>query len=405
MEERIEPKRIGIVAYSAPPFSAGGVASAHYNLFKALERSGVDVRLFTFGDNQELDEKNLVRRGTPPWIPKYLRKVNGKVFKLIENGHTAYQTVDILSSLFGSWKMGKAISKFNPHVVILSDHGAPGLVVSKGRNTKWVLVSHHNPARFVGEPYFSEYSKKDAAWAVLLENRVLTKVDTVVCPSSYMKSQFVKTYAYTGGIRIIPNLVDELIYTIVPNTNLYISIGMREKFPIIYMPSIGSQLKGREYALQIIRDLASSYSGELGFYLPGIIESGFIEQTKNLPSSVHLYLPGQVEYLNHIANVKACSFGISPSLLENYSMAILEAVCSGVPVLAFKTGGNEEIVNDGNNGFLVNDGDISSLSVLGLKLLKEGNLAAFKNKTLEYSQNHLSNKQPLGKYLDLIESI
>ena len=44
-------KRIVIVASTAPPLGAGGIASAHYNLFRMLRSAGCEVSLVTYGDN------------------------------------------------------------------------------------------------------------------------------------------------------------------------------------------------------------------------------------------------------------------------------------------------------------------------------------------------------------------
>ena len=51
-----------------------------------------------------------------------------------------------------------------------------------------------------------------------------------------------------------------------------------------------------------------------------------------------------------------------PSLAEGISNTILEAMATGLPVLATRTGGNPELVEDGNNGFLVTVGNFSELA-------------------------------------------
>lgn len=398
-------RRVAIVAFSAPPYSAGGVASAHYNLFQSMRQADVDAHLFTFGDYKRPDDEHITRSGSAPWVSKFLRKVNGRIFRLLDSGKTAFQIVDIIASLVGSWRMGKEITRFAPDVVVLSDHGAPGLMLKKPLGTKWILVSHHNPGRFMGAPLFSEFSSLDVDWALSFENRVLRKVDAVVCPTNYMKDWFEKSYVYQGPIYVIPNLINETIFEIAPNVHLRARMGIKPKDPIIYLPSGGSRLKGAEYVVEIIRCLAQSHNGDVGFYIPGIIEAGFRNYMKNLPTLAHPYLAGQVSYNQHIANVKACSFGISPSLMENYSMALLEAAWCGVPMLAFRTGGNAEIIRDESNGFLVDVGDTQKLCELGRRLFDEKNLANLKEKTFKYSRQYLSQAKPLQAYLDLMASL
>lgn len=398
-------RRVAIVAYSAPPYSAGGVASAHYNLFRAMRHAGVDARLFTFGDYNKADEELITRHGTPSWLARLLRKISSAIFRLLDQRKKAYQTADILSSMLGSWKMGRELSRFAPDAVVLSDHGAPGLMLKKMLGTKWVLVSHHNPGRFIGPPYLDEFSSLDVRLALGLENRVLRRVDAVVCPSRYMKDWFEKSYAYSGPIHVLPNLLDETVMDVKPNLNLYIKIGIARKNPIIYLPSVGSRLKGADFALEIIRRLVENHQGEMGFYIPGVLEPGFEKRLDTLPIGAHIYLARQLPYSQHIANVKACSFGISPSLMENYSMALLEAVWCGVPMLAFRTGGNGEIVSDGNNGFLVDEGDIHQLSLLANRFITGDSSVISKKKVADYSRTNLFPAKTLQKYLDLIDSL
>jgi glycosyltransferase involved in cell wall biosynthesis len=101
--------------------------------------------------------------------------------------------------------------------------------------------------------------------------------------------------------------------------------------------------------------------------------------------------------------VKACSFGIAPSLLENYSMALLEAVYCGVPMLAFASGGNPDIIHPGKNGYLVQMGDTNELVKNAQTLLNPRTLAKLKQTTLEYSHKTLSPHRAVDGYIEAIE--
>lgn len=40
--------KVAVAAFSAPPYSAGGVVSAHFNLFRSLKAEGLDVKMWTY---------------------------------------------------------------------------------------------------------------------------------------------------------------------------------------------------------------------------------------------------------------------------------------------------------------------------------------------------------------------
>lgn len=397
--------KVAIVAFSAPPYSAGGVASAHFNLWRALQKAGLEARLFTFGDYGRTDEDGIVRRGTPPWLVKFLLKLNGLVFRFLAPGKTAYQTVDILKSLVGAKRTSKAINEFSPDLIILSDHGAPGLMLKKPKETKIVLVSHHNPARFAHHPDLVDFSPLDVRWALKLEQRVLKKVDAVVCPSGYMKEWFTRSFVYSGPVTVIPNLLDEETLAQISTFDLRAQFNLSPDDIVIYMPSAGSPLKGAGYVLEIIRTLCAQTRETLGFYIPGNVKVELLDEAASLPANARLCLAGQLPYTEHIANVKACSLGLSPSVMENYSMALLEAVHCGVPIVAFATGGNADIVHEDKNGFLVPEGNVEALCAKARLLLDPRSLQQLKQKTLAYSRKELSSQKALNLYMQLIESL
>ena len=53
---------------------------------------------------------------------------------------------------------------------------------------------------------------------------------------------------------------------------------------------------------------------------------------------------------------------VLPSLAEGISNTILEAMASGVPVLATRVGGNAELVTNGNTGTLVPTNDVEAMA-------------------------------------------
>jgi N-acetyl-alpha-D-glucosaminyl L-malate synthase BshA len=71
-----------------------------------------------------------------------------------------------------------------------------------------------------------------------------------------------------------------------------------------------------------------------------------------------------------VAELLACSdLFLLPSETEAFGLVALEAMACGVPVIATRTGGIPEVVEDGVSGYLATVGDIDAMADTGLSLL------------------------------------
>jgi len=81
------------------------------------------------------------------------------------------------------------------------------------------------------------------------------------------------------------------------------------------------------------------------------------EEYKSLATS--LKVDRHVKFLGHLpldkcySLYKSCDMLVFPSRFEGFPMTLLEALGSGLPIIATNVGGTPEIVKDGRNGLLV----------------------------------------------------
>lgn len=394
-------KRIAIVSGSFPPFGAGGVASAHYNLYRALVHKGYDVKVFTYNVKGKRED-DVIRHGTPPLIVRLIRSLIYLFFSVVDRGKIAYQLSDILVSAWGSIKINSSLMRFRPDVLVLPDHGCPGFFINKKIGCKFVLISHHNPMRFLDESLLGIHSRVDAQMALRIENRALRKVDHVICPSNYMKGEFNKSYKFNGSVSVVPDMVDEDLIASVPANDLRGDLGLPEGSALIYIPSAGSRLKGSLFIPEIIQRLAGQSDRKVGFYLSGDVSDDLRHELSSALPNKALFIPGRLSLEKNISIVKACSFGISPTLIESFGMAILEANFCGLPMVVFDAGGTADVIRNGENGFIVPRLDVDKLVYYSEKLLDDGLRNEMREKTVRYVHDRFNAEVVAVKFLEVL---
>ena len=107
------------------------------------------------------------------------------------------------------------------------------------------------------------------------------------------------------------------------------------------------------------------------------------------------WLPGERANVPNI--MQSFDLFVLPSLAEGISNTILEAMASGLPVVATKVGGNPELVEDGVNGLLVPAADPIAMAEVFRKYLAHPDLlllhgrAARKNAEAQFSMSAMVN--------------
>lgn len=97
---------------------------------------------------------------------------------------------------------------------------------------------------------------------------------------------------------------------------------------------------------------------------------------------------------------------VLPSLSEGLSIALLEAMAAGKPVVATKVGGNPEVVLDGTTGYLVPAQAPHALADSLVKLLTNQSLARqFGESGKQRVLSHFSLSQTVKQYQELYESL
>jgi glycosyltransferase involved in cell wall biosynthesis len=110
-----------------------------------------------------------------------------------------------------------------------------------------------------------------------------------------------------------------------------------------------------------------------------------------------------------LPTVERTCYGRPVAITELLGLSVLEAMASGTPVVASRTGGLPEVVRDGETGFLVTPGDVAELRDRIDRLLRDPRLArrmgrAARDVVLEHFTWDRTAERCLDAYTDLLRA-
>ena len=162
------------------------------------------------------------------------------------------------------------------------------------------------------------------------DKHVFRLLDKVICPSQYMKDKFDRVADFNGRTVHLPNF-----------TNLERRTFEKERY-VLYFGAYNRD-KGVKTLLQV-----ASKHPEISFKFAG--KGPLSSEMKSLSNVQDLGF-NTGERLREI--VGRATLTVMPSeWLENSPFAVLEALCSGTPVLGANIGGIPELIDDGVTGEL-----------------------------------------------------
>jgi phosphatidyl-myo-inositol dimannoside synthase len=163
--------------------------------------------------------------------------------------------------------------------------------------------------------------------------------------------------------------------------------------------------KGQHY---LLRAFASLSQGLPDYYLQltlagtGDAETGLKTLAGQLGIADQVNFAGFIPHLTMPQIYQGADIFVLPSQAEGMSIALLEAMASGLPVIVTDTGGTQELISPGENGFVV--------GWAGLEELEQALKQLIQNKALRKSMGAAGRKVALRfswanvakQYLDLI---
>ena len=255
-------------------------------------------------------------------------------------------------------RLAKQLCRWKPDVLHTHDNGPLIYGSAAGRLAGVPAIVH---TRHHGKLPWIEPSKLNTAkWASRLVNRM-------VCVSKDSLDEGIKEGISRDRLMTIWNGIDTSRFEFDPSH-------LGQVGPVVSVAC----LRPDKNTESLIRATAEIVKQEPGFRLM-LAGDGLPDRVETLKQLARdLKLENSVIFLGNVANVPAllaeASLMVLPSTTEGISIALLEAMACGLPVIATDVGGNPEVVVDGVTGLLVPPNDDQAMIKALLLLYRDAEL-------------------------------
>jgi glycosyltransferase involved in cell wall biosynthesis len=238
----------------------------------------------------------------------------------------------------------------NTHFAIPS--GPLGVMISKIFGIEHTLSIHgadiHDPTR--KSPYQKWYYKKAVEYAI-------NNSDNVVAQSTNTKSNANKYYDIDKDIEVIPLPYEPHEFEKKSREEL----GIKENKT--YLISVGRlvERKGYKYLIEAV-SMIEDEDVEALIIGSGPLKQELEQKAEELKVSDRVHLLGYVEEDKKFQYLDNSDIYVLSSIHEGFGIVLQEAMQVGLPIVATDNGGQTDLVEDGENGYLVEPKNSEALS-------------------------------------------
>ena len=321
--------RILMLNYEFPPIGGGGANANHYILKQFADDEDLSIDLVTsskdgadrtdsFASNITLHRLNVRKKAlhywTQPEVLRWLWRARGYVKKSLD-----LSSYDVCHAIFGfpSGMIAYLIRKRLPYIISLRGSDVPGF--NQRFSAQYVVL----------KPIFRRIWRKAAA---------------VIANSEGLRDLALQTDDVPIGV--IPNGVDTEEFA---PAEIFASPG-----PRLICVSRLIERKGIDFLIRAMPAVIENHpQATLSIFGEGNIKEELEDLVRTLGLADSVTLPGRVAHDELPARYADADVFVLPSKNEGMSNTVLEAVASGLPVVGTTVGGNNVLVEEGQNGFLV----------------------------------------------------
>jgi glycosyltransferase involved in cell wall biosynthesis len=230
---------------------------------------------------------------------------------------------------------------------------------------KEIIAVDHNPRPILGYPFKKRIQKRTKGLLYA------SYIDTFIGVSQYTVTEIIKDFgtAIKSKTHVLYNGIEH---------QLFEKRLERAPFKPTFLVACHLRFsKGIQDLIEAVALLPQKTKMHIKFdiYGDGVYRADLEQLIKNKNLEANFIFKGSVSNLYEVY----CHYDylIQPTHMECFSLAILESLSANVPVITTPVGGNEEVIHDGINGFIIPVQNPTFLSALiqqlylGEKMIKE----------------------------------
>lgn len=199
----------------------------------------------------------------------------------------------------------------------------------------------------------------------------INKSDGVTAVSSYLKDETERMFSPRVPIEVIPNFVDTSVFRRAPLRETSELLGLDGGMVVIHISNF-RPVKRIGDVLAVFANIRERVHANLLLVGDGPERNGAEAwvRANGLCDSVRFL--GKIDDIVPLLSLS--DLMLMPSNAESFGLAALEAMSSGVPVVATEVGGFPEFIRHGIDGFLHAPADIEGMSASAIALLEDDGL-------------------------------
>ena len=365
--------KIAHITCTFPPYK-GGIGNSALVFAKLSQELGHDVTVITPNyQNTELGNKNFtinIKRIKPK-----LAYGNGAFLGLLINALESFDIVYLHYPFFG---VNEA------------------LWAHQFSSLKYKLIIHYHMdvARLGLKAEFLRFFSR------IVEKSLLNKASIVTCASlDYLSCSSIANYYNKNRDKFleIPFGVDL--------DRFYPDYKKDNKIPtILFVGGLDKAhyFKGLEVLMKAIVDVGLPY--RLNIVGEGDLKQNYTKKAKKLGLNKKIFFLGSLNNTDLTKVYRESDFFVLPSINSNeaFGLVLLEAMASGLPVIASSLPGVRKVFRDGVDGFLVEPNDTVSLAAAILRMIKDRSKRELMGKT---ARSYVKEKYTWQKTKDILEEV